>query len=91
LKDCRGTAGVSQQNPRIVTGFISGSQLALQAKAIVRVVSADDWLSFQLVVENLLTNQWLSLHKFPERVKRPQTCLLILSLLNLFYLKPAGK
>jgi hypothetical protein len=91
LKDFRGTAGVSQQNPRIVTGFISGLQLDLQAKATVPVVSADDWLSFQLVVENLLTNQWLLLHKSPGRVKRPQTCLPIRFSLNLLYLKQAGK
>jgi hypothetical protein len=79
--------GVNQPSPRIVTGFISGLQPDRRVKAIVRVASAAGWLSYQLVVENLPTNQWLLLHKFREQVKRLRTCLPMRYSLNLPYLK----
>jgi hypothetical protein len=71
LKDFQETDGVSQPNQRIATDFISGSQLAQRGKATAQVVSAGDSLSCRPVVENLLTNQWLLLHKSHEQVRRP--------------------
>jgi hypothetical protein len=77
LKDFQETDGVSQPNQRIAMDFISGSPLAKRGKATAQVVSVGDSPSFPPVVENLLTNQLLSLHKSREPVKRPPHCPLM--------------
>jgi hypothetical protein len=77
LKGFLETDGVSQLNQRIATDYISGSQLAQRGKATAQVVSVGDSPSFPPVVENLLTNQLLSLHKSREPVKRPPHCPLM--------------
>ena len=90
FEDFPGLVGANQPSPRIVTGFISGLQPDPRAKAIVQVASAAGWLSYRLVVENLPTNQWLSPHKFLERVKRLRTCLPMRYSSNRPFRKQAG-